>query len=52
MKNFFEAVGLLVPTLFMIFTLIIIIDIYFLIRKYLKLKIDYYTNKINGKNNS
>ena len=48
MGNILELFGLLLPTIVCVIFFIAVIDMYLIIRKYLKLKIDYYTNKINS----
>ena len=48
MGNILELFGLLLPTIVCVIFFIAFIDMYLMIRKYLKLKIDYYTNKINS----
>lgn len=48
MENILELFGLLLPTIVCGVLFIAFIDMYLIIRKYLKLKIDYYTNKMNS----
>jgi hypothetical protein len=49
MKEIFETIGLLIPTIILIGLLLIVIEFYILLRKYLKLKIKFYSDKINEK---
>jgi hypothetical protein len=42
-----ESVLLLIPTFLILIVSIFVIDLYILIRKVLKLKIKYYTEKLN-----
>ena len=46
MENILELFGLLLPTIVCAVLFIAFIDMYLIVRKYLKLKIQYYTKKI------
>lgn len=49
MKEIFEIFSCFIPTIILLGLLLIIIDLYFLFRKYLKLKIKYYSERIDEK---
>ena len=46
MKEIFETIGLLLPTILVIIILIIIINFYLLIKRYIYVKIEYYKLRI------